>query len=181
MKHIIAITGTGASAPPPFPLAPFTPPIPAPRAGPDRPRLRLGLLAVLAAALVLAACGDGKEDEAAQVPEGLLLNKKKFPNPAAVNCRDKDGITYIAKRPDGGEYGICLFATGGQCEEWAMVKGFCPVGGVDVSVYPTPAARYCAIRGGTFVAAKSGDGQCRVLTGETCPAEAYYSGDCGGN
>ena len=168
MKHIIADTGTPA-------CAPFARALPG-----NRPRPWPVFAALLAAAMLLAACGDGKEEEeAAQVPEGLVLNKQKFPNPAGVRCRDLKGVTYFATRPGGAEYGVCLFPSGGQCEEWTMLRGFCPVGGVDVSVYPTPAARYCVLRGGTYTAADSGGGQCRTLGGETCPAEAYFAGDCG--
>lgn len=120
------------------------------------------------------------EDPEAKVPEGMRLNKEKFPSPAGVHCREADGTTVIATRGDGGEYGICVFESGGQCDDWAMMVGFCPVGGIDVSVYPTPAARYCALRGGGYKEGESGGpAQCRLVDGKICPAEEYFNGACG--
>ena len=52
---------------------------------------------------------------------------------------------------------MCYFEDNRQCEEWALLRGDCPVGGVKVTGYATPAARYCAITGGTYtVTGKSG-------------------------
>jgi hypothetical protein len=46
-----------------------------------------------------------------------------IPNPAAVHCINQGGHLKILKRGDGGEYGICDFQNGKQCEEWAMFPG----------------------------------------------------------
>ncbi|MFY9800076.1 MAG: DUF333 domain-containing protein [Methanoregula sp.] len=43
-------------------------------------------------------------------------------NPASVNCRNLGGITEIKKNADGGEYGMCTFANGTTCEEWALFR-----------------------------------------------------------
>ena len=51
-------------------------------------------------------------------------------------------------RGDGGQIGVCYFEDNRQCEEWALMRGECPVGGVKVTGYVTPAGRYCAITGG---------------------------------
>ena len=56
----------------------------------------------------------------------------------------------IESRPDGGQYGVCIFDDNYQCEEWAMFRGECPVGGLRVTGYITTAARYCAITGGRY-------------------------------
>jgi len=150
--------------------------------GPDRRRLLVRLAGAAAVALAIAACGDKAPESASQQepPEGLTKVPVERGNPASKNCRNMGGTTMIAKRPDGGEYGVCVFVNGGQCEEWAMLLGFCPQGGVDVSVYPDAAARYCVMRGGKYLAGESqGDAQCLLMGGETCGVEAYYSGDCG--
>ncbi|MEZ4583733.1 MAG: hypothetical protein R3A10_19215 [Caldilineaceae bacterium] len=45
-----------------------------------------------------------------------------------------------------------------QCEEWALMRGECPDGGVKVTGYATDAARFCAITGGEYtVTDESGD------------------------
>ena len=72
------------------------------------------------------------------------------PNPATQNCLDRGGQHATEQRGDGGEYGVCLFEDNRQCEEWAMARGECPVGGVKVSGYNTSAACDCAITGGNI-------------------------------
>ena len=51
-------------------------------------------------------------------------------------------------RRDGGQYGICFFDDNRQCEEWALLRGDCPVGGLKVTGYITPAANTARSRAG---------------------------------
>ena len=53
-------------------------------------------------------------------------------NPASENCVTQGGTVSIQKNSDGSEYGLCIFPDGKQCEEWAMLRGECPVGGISV-------------------------------------------------
>jgi len=46
-----------------------------------------------------------------------------MPNPASVACGQAGGATEIRKDPAGGEYGMCTFANGTSCEEWALFRG----------------------------------------------------------
>jgi len=108
----------------------------------------------------------------------------RLANPASVNCADKGGKLTIERRPDGGQYGVCVFTDNYQCEEWAMFRGECPVGGLRVTGYITPAARYCAIAGGRYaVVANSGaadeQGTCTLPGGKSCDALGYFEGKCG--
>jgi putative hemolysin len=105
-------------------------------------------------------------------------------NPASQNCVARGGTLRLERRPDGGLYGVCVFTDNYQCEEWAMFRGECRVGGLRVTGYITPAARYCAITGGRYtVVAKSGaadeQGVCSLLGSKSCAADAYYAGTCG--
>jgi putative hemolysin len=107
----------------------------------------------------------------------------KLANPASVNCSEKGGGLQMERRPDGGEYGVCVFVDNHQCEEWAMLRGQCPVGGLRVTGYMTSAGRYCAITGGRYaVVAGSGTaderGTCLSPSGMNCEAGAYYAGRC---
>jgi len=43
-------------------------------------------------------------------------------NPASVNCKNLGGNTEIKKNADGSEYGMCTFANGTTCEEWALFR-----------------------------------------------------------
>lgn len=104
-------------------------------------------------------------------------------NPASQNCVKQGGALVIETRPDGGQYGVCQFEDNRQCEEWALLRGECPIGGVTVTGYATPAGRYCAITGGQY-AANSGrgsddeQGTCTFKDGRQCDAQAYFEGAC---
>lgn len=96
-------------------------------------------------------------------------------NPASVNCGEKGGTLTMATQPGGGQYGVCTFADNMQCEEWAMLRGECPVGGVSIAGYSTPEQVYCAISGGEPQAA---DGMCSFANGVDCTLDEFYSGVC---
>ena len=90
----------------------------------------------------------------------------------------------MEQRDDVGQIGVCYFADNKQCEEWALEKGYCPVGGVKVTGYNTPAARYCAITGGQYTPTGmtpdgQEDGNCALPNGEVCGVWQYYNGYCG--
>ena len=78
-------------------------------------------------------------------------------NPASQNCAQQGGKLAIERGPDG-EIGVCLFEDNRQCEEWALLRGLCPAGGIRVTGYATPEERLCAIRGGQYTNA----GECRI-------------------
>lgn len=104
-------------------------------------------------------------------------------NPASVNCTDQGGQVSIETDGSGGQYGVCLFDDNMQCEEWAMLRGECPVGGIRVTGYVTAAATFCAISGGTYaVTGKSGaadeTGTCTFASGVVCTADEYYDRTC---
>jgi len=122
-------------------------------------------LALIAGLLVLAACASAATPPATQPPaagEGIA-------NPASENCVKQGGSSFIVDGPNG-QYGICTFEDNLQCEEWAMMRGDCPVGGTKITGYVTEAAVYCAITGGEYaVTGKSGEedeqGTCAFKTG----------------
>jgi putative hemolysin len=96
-------------------------------------------------------------------------------NPASTECIEKGGKLLISKRGDGGEYGICVFEDNRQCEEWAMSRGDCPVGGLNVTGYLTPEGVYCAIKGGQVL---ENETRCQLPSGEICSAQDLYNGKC---
>ncbi len=112
-----------------------------------------------------------------QTPPGQIAN------PASENCVKQGGTLTIQKRGDGGEYGVCVFEDNRQCEEWAMLRRECAVGGIKITGY-TLAARYCAITGGTYQIAGNSNtdqeqGTCTFKNGQACDAWDYYNGKCG--
>lgn len=104
-------------------------------------------------------------------------------NPASVNCVQQGGRLTVERRPDGGEFGVCVFTDNYQCEEWALLRGECPKAGLRVTGFATPAGRYCAITGGRYsVVSAPGvnpeHGTCTLPNGNSCAADAYYAGAC---
>lgn len=51
-----------------------------------------------------------------------------LPNPASVYCEDQGGTLEIRTDADGGQYGICIFNDGSECDEWALFRGECQPG-----------------------------------------------------
>ena len=104
-------------------------------------------------------------------------------NPASENCVEQGGTVVIEARSDGGQYGVCTFEENRQCEEWAMMRGDCPVGGIKVTGYVSDAARFCAITGGTYEVTGTDDsgeeqGTCTLPDGQSCDVWDYYNGVC---
>ncbi len=133
-------------------------------------------LAVWAGALlVVADCSSAASPDTSQA---------SLANPASENCIAKGGQLRIETAGDGGQYGVCLFEDNRQCEEWALLRGDCPVGGLKITGYITPQARYCAIRGGDYVvtheqtATMPEQGTCTLPGEPTCDALALYEGRC---
>jgi dipeptidase D len=129
-------------------------------------------------------CAPGSaEPQDTPLPAATKEAPAQLPNPASQNCVDQGGTLSIETRPDGGQYGVCLFDDNRQCEEWALMRGECPVGGIKVTGYLTDAARFCAITGGTYaITGKSGaedeQGTCTLPDGSQCDVWAYYEGTC---
>ena len=109
---------------------------------------------------------------------------QQLANPASQNCATRGGTLKIERRLDGGQFGVCVFVDNYQCEEWALFRGECPAGGLRVTGYATPAARYCAITGGRYavvgnIGTADEQGACALPGGKACSADAYYAGTCG--
>jgi putative hemolysin len=103
------------------------------------------------------------------------LAQAQVANPASQRCAQEGGTLQIEQRPDGGQFGVCVFTDNRQCEEWALFRVECPAGGLRVTGYLTPAARYCAITGGKYADA---DDSCALPGGKVCNAEDYWGGSC---
>jgi putative hemolysin len=141
------------------------------------PALRIALSLYIATALAGCATGTSARLAPTQKAAGQIAN------PASENCARQGGTLAIEKRGDGGEYGVCMFADNRECEEWAMFRGECPVGGIKINGYLTPAARYCAITGGKYQVTGNSNtareqGTCTFKVGRPCDAGEYFAGKC---
>jgi len=60
-------------------------------------------------------------------------------NPASVYCENHNGILEI-RSTIHGQYGICKFDNGTECEEWAFMRGLCNAG-----IYTTTPDKACTM------------------------------------
>jgi len=115
-------------------------------------------------------CNESWITESAPVPQAGIAN------PASVNCQKVGGNLVIKTGPNGGQYGLCYFEDNRACEEWALLRGDCPVGGVKTTGFDTDAQSYCAWSGGKTLAVPNA--VCTFTDGSTCLDDAFYNGTC---
>ncbi len=72
--------------------------------------------------LLLSSCNKTSTEQIpTEEPVGL-------PNPASVYCEEQGGTLELRTDADGGQYGVCIFADGSECEEWAYFREECQPG-----------------------------------------------------
>jgi putative hemolysin len=155
--------------------------------------LILSVLISLLVVVFLGACAAGPQAQPPSAQETAPASEPQaaptstpdsaIANPASQNCVALGGMLEIRTRSDGAQYGICYFEDNRQCEEWALLRGDCPVGGLKITGYVTDAAQYCAITGGQYTITGSGNtekeqGTCTFKAGQTCDAWDYFAGTC---
>ena len=92
-------------------------------------------------------------------------NSTQIANPASQNCIDKGGELELKQDSNGGAYGVCFFEDNRQCEEWALMRGDCPDGGVKITGYDNEGQIFCAISGGEV---DMQDFTCLMPNGDQC-------------
>lgn len=120
---------------------------------------------------VNAVAPQTNENANAAVPTAGLAN------PASVNCVQKGGKLEIRENKLG-QYGVCLFEDNRQCEEWALMRGQCPAGGLKITGYDNDAEIFCAITGGTVQGVGTKTPKCKRADGTLCTAQANFEGSC---
>ncbi len=53
-----------------------------------------------------------------------VTTEANMPNPASVYCEEQGGTVEIREN-EAGQYGVCVFPDGGECDEWAFFRGEC--------------------------------------------------------
>jgi putative hemolysin len=72
--------------------------------------------------LVLSAC----TTRAAQPATATITpSAANITNPASTYCTEKGNRLEIRTAAGGGQYGVCVFDGGSQCDEWAYFRGQC--------------------------------------------------------
>ncbi len=72
---------------------------------------------------------DKKEDT--NISEEKSDDKADIANPASKFCKEQGGTLEIRTLDDGGQYGVCVFKNGIECEEWDLFSGRCSKDGAD--------------------------------------------------
>ncbi len=73
-----------------------------------------------------------------EIPESTatVIPQVNIPNPASVYCKQNGYELEIRTAADGSQSGVCIFADGSTCDEWAYYRGEC---GPAAENSPTPA------------------------------------------
>lgn len=88
-------------------------------------------------------------------------------------CSSNGGSVSVEHNGAGKEYQVCFFSDNRQCELSALNNKTCPIGGLKITGYDTPAQVYCAIQGGKVFAVESAI--CTLPNGNKILAEKYYN------
>ncbi len=77
-------------------------------------------------ASVCTKCGNGicgKGENICNCPKDC--GGGQIPNPASVYCIDSGYELEIRTDASGGQYGVCIFKDGSECDEWEFFRGKC--------------------------------------------------------
>ena len=81
-----------------------------------------GLLVLTLVIVVLTGC---RSIQPTQTNAGGSTPAASMPNPAAVFCQEQGGKNENRTDASGGQYGVCLFSDGSECDQWAYYRGEC--------------------------------------------------------
>lgn len=139
--------------------------------------------AVLIGSLLVSACRTqpGQPDPAASATP-----VPNMANPASVYCEAQGGRLEMKEDASGGQFALCVFADGSECEEWAYYRGECQPGSAGAATpqtnMPNPASAFCETNGGTVdIRTDASGGQygvCVFPDASECDEWAYFRGEC---
>jgi putative hemolysin len=76
-------------------------------------------------------------------------------NPASVYCQEQGYTSEMRTDADGGQYSVCIFPDGSECEEWAFFRGECGFSSEEAVDAPDPTrARDAAL---AYIVGRYGD------------------------
>ncbi|MBN2147639.1 MAG: DUF333 domain-containing protein [Anaerolineales bacterium] len=123
---------------------------------------KLVILVILSLALVFYLVGCSTDEAQTEEPADLPA----LANPASVYCQGL-GYTEETRENDAGQYGVCIFPDGSECDSWEFLAGKC---GQENS--------YCAQQGYTLQTGEGNIGVCIFDDGSTCDEYLYSQGEC---
>lgn len=120
--------------------------------------------------------GKDNPDQIFQRPKAEKTATTSLSNPASEYCIKVGGTLESQTRGDGGEYAVCNFEDNQSCEEWALYRRNCPIGGIKTTGYDTPEEIYCVLTGGKTTATPNSS--CTLPGGNVCSNSDLYNGKC---
>ncbi|MEL0089948.1 MAG: DUF333 domain-containing protein [Rhodospirillales bacterium] len=102
-------------------------------------------IVILSSLMALTSCTSERPSRSLEPAKTAPL---RLANPASTYCLEKGGQLFLEQDKDGARHGICIFEDNRQCEEWALFRDSCPIGGIKVTGYSSWEEKFCAIRGG---------------------------------
>jgi uncharacterized protein len=82
--------------------------------------MRCRAAVIILVAVVMTGCADAEINDIEPTP-GVA-------NPASEYCVEEGGQVEIREDAQGGEFGVCTFDDGSECEEWELYRGECQPG-----------------------------------------------------
>lgn len=118
---------------------------------------------VLGAILLVLGCTSSSQEP--------CKSAAKCENPASAYCFEQNKTLEIRIDPLGGEYGVCKFRDGTECEEWRYYRKECDIGQSNVTA-PPRVQEYCKTstevylcRNGVVKKVKEGEDLIRFISG----------------
>jgi putative hemolysin/predicted secreted protein len=144
-----------------------------------------GLFILCALFVLMLAAGCTQQTATPPATPEVTAGAAGMANPASVYCGEVGGTLEIKKDASGGEYGMCTFANGTSCEEWALFRKEGCNSGVEPAVttgaaigMANPASVYCGEAGGkTEIRTDASGGQygmCTFENGTSCEEWALF-------
>lgn len=79
-------------------------------------KIQITTIILILITLILSACNED--------PSKVKENPLNMANPASVFCEEQGGRIEM-REDEHGQYGVCVFPDGSECEEWAHLRGDC--------------------------------------------------------
>jgi uncharacterized protein len=121
------------------------------------------MIVLLVIAALLSACS---KQEPTRTTDTTNPNSSTLANPASVYCQGL-GYQEETRTNDSGQYGVCIFPDGSECDSWDFLAGRC---GADKS--------YCAKQGYTLKTNETNIGTCVFSDTSFCDELQYFNGEC---
>ena len=126
-------------------------------------------------------------DQPLVMPVDPTVSAPGLANPASVYCAENGGTLDIRADAAGNQTGVCVFADGSECDEWAFFRGECaaadPVAPTSEPEVANPMAAYCVQQGGSSQILTDGAGNrygaCVLPDGTICHEADFFDGTCG--